>query len=93
MNRKDEFNIVAVAFRQCHRIPWDTKPIDVVKDLHEWRRKNGYPQITEDMVEVVNGCMVISGKVVTRLEPLERVPFSEKAYYWEGRCLAKAELW
>ena len=64
---------------------------EVVRMVGSWRAKNGWPDHMEARVD--DGFLFINGTGAGRIAPkAPKVKFCERAYYWEGKCLAKAGL-
>ncbi|MCR5453177.1 MAG: hypothetical protein K6F00_11175 [Lachnospiraceae bacterium] len=63
---------------------------EVVKTVIDWRKANGYPK--EMIARVDDGFLHINNIPVIRIAPKEpHCAFSEEAYYWEDRILARQE--
>lgn len=68
------------------------KPLELAKKIECFRRENYFPR---DMIaELRDGVLYINGKMVGRITIQdERVPFSETAYYLEGKILERQEVY
>lgn len=63
----------------------------IIKGFSKWR--HGKPLDIEMDAKILDGNLYINGDFVVRVAPkLRRPKYDEEAYYWEGRCLARAGL-
>ena len=63
----------------------------ILKGIIAWR--HGKNINIEMEARILDGVLFINGDSVTRVAPkLPRVPWSDEAHYWEGRCLGRAGL-
>ncbi|MCM1187624.1 MAG: hypothetical protein NC345_14000, partial [Lachnospira sp.] len=69
----------------------DISVIEIVTEIQNYCMTNKVsPRKNEYRIE--NGVLFINQKAVKRVAPLPpKAPFSEEAYYWEGRILAAHE--
>lgn len=64
---------------------------EIAKEVVRYRRENGYP--VEMNAKVDDGVLYINGDALCRISAKYiRPPFSDGAYYWEGRILASHGL-
>lgn len=95
MNRKDYIALYSDALSKCYYKPIKpyTDYIDFEKAARAYRRTIRH-EITAAMQKVIDGVLYIENKPVMRLEPkTPRVPYSERAAYYEGRILARQEAY
>ena len=91
MNRRQILTELIATLEKTESITtWIAEPIDMIKAVERYRRKNNYPEKTE--LTAKNGCLYANGKMIIRYAVIPKTEITEAGDYWENRILERQEL-
>lgn len=86
MNRKEVIAFCNTAVFPAAAGAAGLDPIETVRTVEKWRRKNGYPDTMT--AEIENGFLFLNGSPAGRIaQKTPGIEISEKAAYYEGKCI------